>query len=652
MKKTDFENLVIWKEKLRKYPIILKDLEKELYVLEPKSKKYKVIETKIKEHKQTFIVIEKKILKYEAKFFDIERGLYKGVAIDVQDKKKKKIPLYLKLSNLSNHVGYTGTTRVGKTKNMINDARQLAKAGWDVIIVDPKGGEDQEILNETVEASFQANRAEDFRYISPAFSDESEQMNLLFGMGDEEIASLIKNFAESVSGDGFFSEVVFQNTQAAVKGLSFVELATDPFGEYTQYLEEQELKRYLNLKMTKGLLHDVEINRWNKTKTPDDLFLLMQDENKNYKFLDSEIEIEFYQNRSMVTLKTLSKFVSFESLDNLRTLIKDSIPVPSIEIVGERKYNDIIRLKNEALLSLDLVLSEDNSILMKEEDRQKTKERLKENFVKISKSHSVLLSQLTFGDIGKVFSNVGINPLANRLLSEENGLIAVMQPFPMKYKTISNMSVMAILKSIESMMGLVGSSGRANKRRLAIMIDEAGSIMYNQIEDLFNKAGGLGVSMFVYTQSYEDYALKLGETCANVIRDNINTPIVMRMNHSKSAKEAAESVGTTLIYKNKFMAGSDTNVISSADRYSIDSVREAIATFEEINSLPIGMGFIRHDMKTYLVDFTYVPSLKNYPIEMPVLDTEKKVRHIAKYEDEILKSIAEVQNISLGVKVA
>jgi len=92
---------------------------------------------------------------------------------------------------------------------MISDARQIIAKGWDVIILDPKGGEGQEILTEVIEATLNSNRAEDFKFLSPAFPRESEYVNLMYGMADDEAASMIKTFGKLIVFDnGIVSSIV------------------------------------------------------------------------------------------------------------------------------------------------------------------------------------------------------------------------------------------------------------------------------------------------------------------------------------------------------------------------------------------------------------------------------------------------------------
>lgn len=617
LKKTqesDFNNLLKYKKKLKTFNKIENRLQQKIDLL-PASKERTKIEKELKLHKATFKKIEDNLVYFESKMIDLERGLYKGIAIDVRDKSYTRFPLYLKWANIKNHLGYTGTTRVGKTKNMIVDAQQLTKKGYDVIIVDPKGGEGQEILTETIQMSMDSKRTNDFKYLSPAFPKESELVNLLYGLEDEEIANMITTFAKSVGGDdGFFISVVYENTLAVVKTLTYIEAATDPSGEHTKELEKQELEKYILLKNYKDIKIKLSKDRWNNVSEPNQLHLSSKEEVEGLEFVLKAPVMNLYQNRSMVTLKTLSKYTTYKSIQNLKTTVETLIAMPSIEEVGHERYTELLLMKEEAISILEKVLSADEI-----------------NFSKISKTHSVLLSQLVYGDIGKVFSGIGINPIANRLLSKEQGLICVMQPFPMKYKTIANMSVMAMLKMLESMLGLVGTSGRGLARPLVIMIDEAGSVVYKGIEDLFNKAAGLGATLIVYTQSPEDYSLALDDTNSNVIMDNVNTPITMRMNHLSSCQRAAEALGSVRKHQSMYMATD-----GGGGRFSIGNEDEPVAIAEDISSLPIAMGYMRHDEKTYLVDFPYVKGLESYPIRMPELSSEIKRRSIAQYEADLL----------------
>lgn len=626
-KTKNFKYLCELKARMGMFSTIEERLRLDLALCQDK-KEQKLIEKKLNEHLASFKTLEDELVEQEKNMIDVSIGLYKGVAIEVTDKTLTKIPLYFRFQNLNNHVGYIGTTRVGKTKNMISDIYQLIKAGWDLLIVDPKGGVGQEIVTETIQSALEANRPDDFKYYSPMFVNESEYANLLFGMDDEGIASLIRIFAESLSNDGFFSGVVYENTLAVLKAFTFIQEATDPFGEHTRMLEEQEMKRYIALKNTKDGNQKILVDRWNRVSNPNELHILGKQPKKGksfeYKPLDASGSL--YQNRSMITFKKLAYYTTFETITELNDYVKSFIFTPPVEKIGIEKYMHIERLRAEANDILSKVLSTD-----------------KTNFSKIAKTHSVLMSQLAYGGMGDVFSGVGINPLSNRLLSENKGLICVVQPYPMMFKSASNMTVMTLLKMVEFMMGLVGASGRGNKRRLAILIDEAGAVMYKKIEDLFNKVGGLGASIFVYTQTDEDYTLSLGsQTNAKVIMDNVNTTITMRMNEPDSRKKAAEALGTIRKHQSAYM--SSTNGMG---RFSIGNEDEDIAEAKDIKELRVGTGYVQHNGKAYLVDFPYVKGIKS-PIKMPYTHNENNLRYLAKLEEELLNQLHEIE--SLGSK--
>lgn len=611
-KAREFEKLCRLKQQMKSFFKKEEAIRREMDIA-INEKEHKALQKKLDNHLSSFRDLEDRLVEKEEKMIDLDRGLYKGIGINVLDKDYKKVPIYMKFQNFSNHVGYFGTTRIGKTKNMIADSRQLIKKGWDVILIDPKGGEKQELIGETIESCLQANRPEDFKYITPAFPDESEYLNLLFGLSDDEVAALLKIFAESISDDGFFTAVVYQNTLAVVKSLSYIEMATDPTGAYTKELEKEELEKYVKMKSFQNESERYIFDKLNDVAIPNPLTSLERKKRVEKISKKSVLSRSLYTNRSMITFRTLGQYINYEDIQALYVRVNSQIHVPSEKLVGTNIHNKIARLKEDALRALGDVLSTDEM-----------------NYAKISKSHSVLITQLTQGNIGTIFSDIGINPLANRILSKDKGLVAVVQPYPMKYPTIADISIMALLKSVENILALIGTSGRGKDRPLAIMIDEAGSVMYKDINSLFNKAGGLGATMFVYSQSYEDYVLKLDKSSAKVIDDNVNTKIIMKMNDPESKKTAAESLGTRTAHKSMFMANSD-----GGSRFSVGAEDEPIALPEDIGRLGVGMGYLQHQSETYIVDFPYVKGLKNSMIEMPVLEDEARRRELAAYESMI-----------------
>jgi len=72
------------------------------------------------ELQKRFLVAEKKLVESEYQLMDIQKGLYMGIGYPLgREMNPKPIPIYAKWKNLNNHVGFKGTTMVGKTQNML-----------------------------------------------------------------------------------------------------------------------------------------------------------------------------------------------------------------------------------------------------------------------------------------------------------------------------------------------------------------------------------------------------------------------------------------------------------------------------------------------------------------------------------------------------
>ena len=78
---------------------------------------------------------------------------------------------------------------------------------------------------------------------------------------------------------------------------------------------------------------------------------------------------------------------------------------------------------------------------------------------------------------------------------------------------------------------------------MCLYLDEAGSLLYMGIEDLFNKSGGADVWIHAFTQSIADPEAEIGKPQARKILDNTNTKIFMRVNDPGTAQYIADYSG-------------------------------------------------------------------------------------------------------------
>ena len=176
----------------------------------------------------------------------------------------------------------------------------------------------------------------------------------------------------------------------------------------------------------------------------------------------------------------------------------------------------------------------------------------KQYFSKVASSFNIVMQQMSTGDLGKILCTVKINPLIDRFYSER-GQIIFIQPWPLIYKDASKAFVRIFFSVITSYLGNIGASGRSMKREIALFVDEGGAVLYAGVEDLFNKAGGLGLRIFIFTQSFADYSSGLGEDVAKIVNDNTNIKIYMRMNDQSSRVLVAESFSTIKKKVTKYM---------------------------------------------------------------------------------------------------
>ena len=87
-----------------------------------------------------------------------------------------------------------------------------------------------------------------------------------------------------------------------------------------------------------------------------------------------------------------------------------------------------------------------------------------------------------------------------------------------------------IVSNIQAFVGRRYSSDKKIFPSLALHIDEAQSVLYEGIEELFAKAGGAGVYIHGYCQSVSQLYAEIGQDRANTILDNCNSKDALHNN--------------------------------------------------------------------------------------------------------------------------
>ena len=476
---------------------------------------------------------------------DLEKGLYIGSGVKlVSDSEEELITvkgIYIPWGDLAGHLSVYGTTRVGKTRLMVSILRQCILRGMDILIVEPKGavgskkdeddndaGVGQETLSWILQFAEEAGRLRDFRYISPKFSGLSTKFNPLFALTNEEIASLVSSIIPAE--DEFFVAMGEQITMCVLLGLDFLEKVEG----------EESINKVIDKEYKKFYSSGANIVNEEYDISDPDLAERAMSLGEVY-----ELENVRPPYRSLVTFSDLSSYTTQEGVQAILHFVTKTTP-DLYNTKDPQMIKDLNRLKLEAMKALSEMANKD-----------------KQYFSKVSSSFNIIMQKLSTGDLGKILCSVKINPLLDRFFSDR-GQIIFIQPWPLIYKDTSKAFVRIFFSVITAYLGNVGASGRSIKREICLFVDEGGAVLYSGVEDLFNKAGGLGLRIFIFTQSFADYGSVLGEEIAKIVNDNTNIKIYMRMNDQGSKELVADSFSTIKRSSTKYMGSKLDMRISSA----------------------------------------------------------------------------------------
>lgn len=166
-----------------------------------------------------------------------------------------------------------------------------------------------------------------------------------------------------------------------------------------------------------------------------------------------------------------------------------------------------------------------------------------EYFNKVSKTLKSAIIQLTLGNTGEVIARAKTNEFLDRL-EQGKGAILFVQSAALLQPRAAFMLGRVIVSMIQSLVGRFYASGRKFEIPLVLYLDEFSNIVYNGIDDMFNKAGGCNCYIMALTQSPADVVAVIGEDKARKIFDNTNTKIFMRVNDTASAQNLTIYGGT------------------------------------------------------------------------------------------------------------
>lgn len=452
---------------------------------------------------------------------DLDKGLYIGAGTELiqeVNSTRSVIPLYIDWGDLAGHLSVYGTTRVGKTRLMVSLIRQCILKGHDIMVVEPKGSRGQETIAWIVQFAEEGDRLRDIKYISPMFKDLSISFNPLYGLSNEEIASLVSTLIPAK--DDFYITMGYTITFAILIGLEFIEKA-----EGKKAVSESITREFKRISSGNANI----INAMDNISDPDLATRVMSP--TTGKSLE-EIDPPY---RTLVTFEDIATYSTQKGLNAILSSVQ-KITEEQYETNTEKEKSTLNQLKSEAIRALSEQAEKDQSY-----------------FSKVASSFNITIQQLSTGDLGSILCSTKINPILDGYKNVNHGQIVIIQPYPLKYKKASDSFVRVFFAMFTAAFGDIGAAGRSFPREIMLFIDEGGSVLYPGVEALFNKAGGLGLRILIFSQSFADYDAELGPDITKIVNDNTNTKIYMLMNDSSSRQQVAESFGKVMDSKAGYM---------------------------------------------------------------------------------------------------
>lgn len=168
---------------------------------------------------------------------------------------------------------------------------------------------------------------------------------------------------------------------------------------------------------------------------------------------------------------------------------------------------------------------------------------------KISSTADVLLDQLSTGVVGKLFGKAEGNPIRERILVERKPIIFYgFLPRLVLGEDIASIIAKLLSTTLIGIYGYMYANNDYFDRMFVEYIDEAKQVFHRGIEQKFNIAGGLNVSICAFTQSKGDLEEKLGKDLTKVVLDNTNW-LIFSVLDSDTALEFSRASGTKKVYE-------------------------------------------------------------------------------------------------------
>jgi hypothetical protein len=229
------------------------------------------------------------------------------------------------------------------------------------------------------------------------------------------------------------------------------------------------------------------------------------------------------KNDSKINFYDIKQRVDYESLGQMAS---------ALEYLTNHNNATVRELVEEAILNIRQIRSSPQDF-----------------FAKVSSSLRTVLTALTSSTTGRIIGKAKTNEFVRRF-EHGKGVILICNTGSLLARRTADIIGRILISMIQSMVGRFFASGARFKRPLCIYMDEGHNLLYQGIQELFNKAGGAGVWLHFFTQSMAQIEEAVGPPTAQSIMDNISTWVYMRVNQNLTAQYIEESSPPSKVYTN------------------------------------------------------------------------------------------------------
>ena len=444
-------------------------------------------------------------------------------------------------SDLGHLVGHTvvgGTTRVGKSRLADLLIGQAIVRGESVILEDPKNEGLAGLAGNMKRMCEAIGQPDRFAYFNIAFPESSVRLDLLRNYAaPTELASRIAALIPSESGgNDTFTSFNWGVLNAQTLGMLYVG-------------EKPSLKRYRHYTDAgvADLLLRCVLKFFDETQQPE---------------WDAQVLL-WAKNRGMIKGKQNEEG----------------------EVLVRQSLNLLLTYYAEALVPAGLQLEAIDGLT-------KVFRHPAEHFEKMTTNMRPILQKLTSGALGDLLSPDPLDVTDKRPVTDMKSLIDTKAALYIGLNSLADVAVGFAVGSLinADLAAVAGNRNNYNpddKSPINLHLDEVVETLTDQVIQLMNKGGGSGFRVTIYTQTFADFAAKLGsEHKARQVLGNANNRISFRMLDAESQQYIVDGIPQFQLKKMSVRYGSnvDTRI---HDQYTA-SYQEAIVE-QEADLFPSAM---------------------------------------------------------------